>query len=112
LQTFGFSLIIVRRKPADPSAVPAAEGFSNCAMPMTCQGLGKVPWNISVIVKSSTGGFSGPKSRLRPVAVRRPIAAKVSTIVVDNHPSRSGKDDGVERWCVRRPGMPVWDQVW
>jgi hypothetical protein len=58
LQTFGFSLIIVRRKPADPSAVPAAEGFSNGAVPMTWQVTCKVPWNLSVIVKSSTGQFA------------------------------------------------------
>jgi hypothetical protein len=57
LQTFGFSLIIVRRKPADPSAVPAAEGFSNGAMPMTWQVIWQVPWNISVIIKSSPGGW-------------------------------------------------------
>jgi hypothetical protein len=74
-------LIIVRRKHADPSAVPTDEGFSNCAMPTTDKDVAsdsKVPWNLSVIIKSSTGGFSGPKSRSRRVAAPRPIAATIT----------------------------------
>jgi hypothetical protein len=96
LQTFWFLPDLVRRKLTDPSAVPADEGFSNCAMPMT---------------RKFRGTFQ-PSSNLQ----QADLADRVSIVAgcgatanrsqgVDNHPSRFEKDDGTERLCVRRLGM-------
>jgi hypothetical protein len=63
---------------------------------------GEVPWNNSIIIKSSTADF----------ADRRLIAAGCGATAdrsdrVGNHPSRSGKDD----WSAGARGLS-WDQVW
>ena len=41
-----------------------------------------------------------------------PVATPNRSDGVGNHLSRSGKDDGAERRCVRRLGILPWDQVW
>jgi hypothetical protein len=99
--------IIVRRKHADPSAVPADEGFSNCAMPMTSE----VPWNISVIIKSSRDGFSGPKSRSRPRRVRQRILQRLEklslAVLVPDEPLVLPLADELEE-AVPEGGGPPW----
>jgi hypothetical protein len=89
-------LIIVRRKHADPSAVPADEGFSNCAMPTTDKDVAsdsKVPWNLSVITKSSRW------IQRTEISITPGCGALADRGY--NHPSRSGKNDGVARRWVR-----------